>query len=55
MNKNDDDTLLGLRELILLILSAGIGVAVGFAEGVGTGLVSGLGAAAVLNALVHRN
>jgi len=55
MNKNDDDTLLDVRELILLILSAGIGVAVGLAEGVGTGLVSGLGAAAVLNALVRRS
>jgi len=51
MNSNHN-TLLGLRALLLLVLSAGAGTAVGLAEGVGAGFMAGLGAIAVLHVLV---
>lgn len=51
---SDDQALIGLRTLMLLILAGGIGLLVGSADGIGAGLMAGLGALAVLHALVRQ-
>ena len=53
-NDTTDPPLIDLRTLVILAMSAVVGIVVGLSGGLGSGVVAGLGAAGVLHVLVGR-